>query len=113
MLAAATALVGAMATDAWQHTRAAMADWARRTRRAEGLPDELDEARARLLLARERGDTAAESALCREWALRLEPLVDDPADLIRLLERPVVINATARDDARQFIAGRDMHVTGQ
>ncbi|GAB1822260.1 hypothetical protein [Herbidospora sp. RD11066] len=80
---------------------------------ADGIPDELDTARVRLLAARAQGDTAAETALCREWAQRLEPLVDDPADLFRLLERPVVINATARDDSRQFIAGRDMHVTGQ
>ena len=133
VLAAGTALVGAMATDAWQQARTAVVAWWRKAHsgRAGTVGAELDTARAQLLAARERGDEDTEQALAATWRLRLQQLLDqDPAagpGLQRLLEehltpalpaaeqarvRQIIINARARDQARQNIAGRDQHITG-
>ena len=51
VLAAGTALIGAMATDAWQQTRAAVVAWWRRAHpgRADTVGAELDTARAQVL----------------------------------------------------------------
>ncbi len=133
VLAAGTALVGAMVTDGWQQTRTAVVAWWRKVhpRRADAVGAELDAARARVLAARERGDEDTEQALAGTWRLRLQELLDqDPAagpGLARLLEehlapalpaaeqarvQQIIINAQAHDQARQYIAGRDQHITG-
>ena len=133
VLAAGTALIGAMVTDAWQQTRTAVVAWWRKVHpgRADTVGAELDAARARVLAARERGDEDTEQALAGTWRLRLQQLLDqDPAagpGLQRLLEehltpalpaaeqarvQQIIINAQARDQARQYIAGRDQHITG-
>jgi hypothetical protein len=133
VLAAGTALIGAMATDAWQQTRTAVVAWWRKLHpgRADAVGAELDTARAQVLAARERGDEDTEQALAGTWRLRLQQLLDqDPAaapGLQRLLEehltpalpaaeqtlvQQIIIKAQARDQARQYIAGRDQHITG-
>ena len=133
VLAAGTALIGAMVTDAWQQTRTAVVAWWRKVHpgRADTVGAELDTARAQVLAARERGDEDTEQALAGTWRLRLQQLLDqDPAagpGLQRLLEehltpalpaaeqarvQQIIINAQARDQARQYIAGRDQHITG-
>jgi hypothetical protein len=133
VLAAGTALVGAMVTDGWQQTRTAVVAWWRKVHpgRADAVGAELDTARAQVLAARERGDEDTEQALAGTWRLRLQELLDqDPAagpGLARLLEehlapalpaaeqarvQQIIINAQAHDQARQYIAGRDQHITG-
>jgi hypothetical protein len=133
VLAAATALVGAMATDAWQQARTAVVDWWRKAHpeQATTVGAELDSARAQILAARERGDEDTEQALTGIWRLRLQQLLqEEPAvgrGLQRLLKehltpalpaaeqarvQQIIINAQARDQARQYIAGRDQHITG-
>lgn len=102
-----------------------------RPRQADTVGAELDSARAQLLDARARGDEDTEQALAGTWRLRLQQLLDqDPAagpGLQRLLEehlaaalpvgeqarvQRIIVNAQARDQARQYIAGRDQHITG-
>lgn len=132
VLAAGTALIGAMATDAWQEARAAAVAWWRKAHpgQAGAVGAELDTARAQVLSARGRGDSDTEQALAGTWRLRLQQLLDqDPASgpaLRRLLEdltralpeagqarvQQIIINAQAGDQARQYIAGRDQHITG-
>ncbi|GGM14361.1 hypothetical protein GCM10010129_68210 [Streptomyces fumigatiscleroticus] len=131
VLAAGTALVGAMATDAWEQARAAtVALWRRvRPERAEDVSAELEELRGQVLAAREDGDEETEQALAGAWRLRLQRLLDaEPAlaaELRRLLDDhlgpaltggqqggTVVMTAHAHDSARVFMAGGDQHITG-
>ncbi|MGW4797280.1 hypothetical protein ACWEPC_33150 [Nonomuraea sp. NPDC004297] len=132
VLAAATALVGAMATDTWQQTRTAVVAWWRKVRseQAETVQAELEATQIQVLAARERVDPDTEQALTGTWRLRLQQILDeDPTigpDLQRLLDEHLapsllsseqsriqqIINAHAHDQSRQFIAGRDQHITG-
>jgi hypothetical protein len=133
VLAAGTALIGAMATDAWQQTRIAVVAWWRKSHpeQADTLGAELDTARAQVLAARDRGDQDSEDALVGTWRLRLQHLLDqEPAggsSLQLLLEeyltpalaaadqtrvQQIFITARARGQARQYIAGHDQHITG-
>ncbi|MFD1541566.1 hypothetical protein [Nonomuraea guangzhouensis] len=132
VLAAATALVGAMATDAWQQTRTAVMAWWRKVHpeRAETVQAELEATQSQMLAARERGDIQTEEALAGVWRLRLQQMLDeDPAigpELQRLLDEHLtpalssselsrmrqIITAHAHDQSRQFIAGRDQRITG-
>jgi hypothetical protein len=73
VLAAGTALIGAMAADAWQQTHTAVAWW------RKVHPGHLTRALA-----------AAEQTRVQQ----------------------IIINARARDQARQYIAGGDQHITG-
>jgi hypothetical protein len=89
---AGTALVGAMATDAWQQARAATVAVWRRTRpdRADHIAAELEGLRTQVLTAREHRDPDTEHALAGAWRLYLQQLVDaHPAfadELRRLLD---------------------------
>ncbi|MFE7124910.1 hypothetical protein [Streptomyces sp. NPDC057617] len=133
VLAAGTALVSAMATDAWQQARAAtVALWRRiRPEQADHIGAELEALRARVLAARQQGDGDTEQALAGTWRLHLQQLLlDDPtlaAELQRLLDeqltpalppgeqawiQSLVMRAEARDNARVYMAGRDQHITG-
>ncbi|MER6505441.1 hypothetical protein ABT158_01445 [Nonomuraea sp. NPDC001636] len=132
VLAAATALVGAMATDAWQQTRTAVVAWWCKVRsdQAETVQAELEATQIQVLAARERVDPDTEQALAGIWQLRLQQILDeDPTagpQLQRLLDEHLtpsllsgeqsriqqIINAHAHDQSRQFIAGRDQHITG-
>ncbi|MET8518199.1 hypothetical protein [Streptomyces sp. NPDC005077] len=133
VLAAGTALVSAMATDAWQQARGAtVALWRRiHPEQADHMGAELEALRARVLAARERGDEDTEQALAGTWRLHLQQLLlDDPnlaTELQRLLDeqftpalppgeqtriQSLVMRAEARDNARVYMAGRDQHITG-
>jgi hypothetical protein len=133
VLAAGTALIGAMATDAWQQARIAVVAWWRKSHpgQAGAVGAELDTVRAQVLAARERGDQDTEDALAGAWRLRLQHLLDEEpaarpglrlllegfltpaladADLGRVQQ--IFITALARDQASQYIAGHDQHITG-
>ncbi|MFI6910363.1 hypothetical protein ACIBKY_54590 [Nonomuraea sp. NPDC050394] len=133
VLAAATALVGAMATDVWQQSRAAVvACWRKlRPNEAAGVEAELETTQRKLLAARQSGDRDTEQTLTAMWQLRLQHLLEeDPptvgAQLRHLLIEhlaPVLptaeqarlqqtINAHAYGQSRQYIAGRDQHIGG-
>ncbi|MCI3273518.1 hypothetical protein [Streptomyces cylindrosporus] len=61
VLSAGTALVGAIATDTWDHARAAVVALWRRARpdQADVIDEELAASRRRLLAARDEGTTEA------------------------------------------------------
>ena len=80
--AAGTALVGAIATDAWQHVKQAVTGLWRRVHpgRADQVEGELDELRRQVLQARADGDPGTEHALEGAWQIRLQDLLGtDPA----------------------------------
>ncbi|MFE2970039.1 hypothetical protein ACFXKC_41490 [Streptomyces sp. NPDC059340] len=131
-LAAATALVGAMATDGWQQARdATVALWRRvRPERAEAIAGDLELTRPRVLTARQRGEDDREQALVTSWRLHVQDLLDQDAglasDVRRLVDecllpllppteqtsvRAVVQHVDTRDHSQSIVAGRDAHVT--
>ncbi|MEU6315651.1 hypothetical protein [Streptomyces sp. NPDC047014] len=128
---AATTVVGLLATDAWEQAKLAVARlWVRgRPEQAGTIEAELVEARAEVLAFRRAGDDGAEEDLTAEWRARLRRLLAaDPAlerDLRELLAelaplesapaRPgrVEMHGTASDEARIYMSGGDMHITGQ
>ncbi|MEU6895846.1 hypothetical protein ABZ934_29605 [Streptomyces sp. NPDC046557] len=93
ILAVATALVSAMATDAWQQARSStVALWQRaRPEHVPAIEDELTDVRGEVLEARRTHDAAAEERLTDGWQLRFQRLVrGDPAlasELQRLLDQ--------------------------
>ncbi|MBT2459665.1 hypothetical protein [Streptomyces sp. ISL-86] len=128
---AANTVVGLLATDGWEQVRRGVAALWRRVRpeQADIVEAELVEARAELLRAREAGEDQAEQDLTAEWRARLRRLLAaDPAlerDLRELLAelrpaeaeggeiRRVDMRGTASDNARLYMSGGDMHITGQ
>lgn len=133
VMAAGTALVGAMATDAWQQSRAAVVRWWRARpgasrREADEVEAELERVRGQIVAARERGDEATEEALAGWWRLRFQQLLDaDPQlgpvvqelldELTAVLPdaeqddvRKVVINARSYGNSQQNIAAGDINV---
>ncbi|MEU9701499.1 hypothetical protein [Streptomyces sp. NPDC047981] len=131
VLATGTALVGAMATDAWQQARAAVVTLWRRRHAAEAdvVGSELEAVHSRILTAREAADEATEQALVGAWRLRLQQLLEeDPScadDLRRLLDEHLVpaltreersrlpsvaMKAETHDESRVYMAARDVHI---
>jgi hypothetical protein len=134
ILAAATAIVSSMATEAWQQARSAVSRLWRRAR-PEGVPaidGELAEVRGEVLAARKAGDESTEQDLAAEWALKLRRLLTagDPGlrdELQRLLDEEltpllplseqarvtqIAMTAHASGHGRIYQAGRDQHITG-
>lgn len=130
-MAAGTALVGAMATDAWLQVReAVVALWRRaRPEQADVIGSELEELRSHVLEARRHGDEATEEALIGAWRLQLLRLLRQEPELaaeLRLLldnhltpalsegeqdrVHSVVQNATVSGGV-SIQAGRDVHTT--
>ncbi|MFF1277621.1 hypothetical protein ACFVZC_30130 [Streptomyces marokkonensis] len=126
VVAAGSALVAAMATDAWQQAQAGLVRLWQRVHPAQtdAVEEELAEVRTQVLSARDAGDAETERALTGSWQWRLQLLLrDDPAlaeELRRLLDDTLapavrahtqtdkpstVINGTARDSSRLYIAG--------
>ncbi|WP_406099007.1 hypothetical protein [Streptomyces sp. NBC_01013] len=133
VLAAGTALVSAMATDAWLQSKAATVAMWRRVRPDHGddVGAELDALRGQVLAARDADDEETEQALAGVWRMRFQQALAETPGLaaeLRLLlddhlgpalsrseqtrEAPVVMKAEARDNSRVFLAGRDQHITG-
>ncbi|WP_255951245.1 hypothetical protein [Streptomyces odontomachi] len=110
---AGTALVGAMATDAWHQARAATVAVWRRTRpdRADHIAAELESLRTQVLTAREHHDPDTEQALAGAWRLHLQQLVDaHPAfadELRRLLDDHLNPALAAHERTRHEQARRD------
>jgi len=128
---AGTALVNAMATDAWRQIRTAVVGWWRRVRPAQAgqVETDLETDRAELLAARERRDEDMQQALEGAWRLRLDRLAAGDSsltgDLRLLLEnhiQPLLradeqtqigslhMRAEARGNARVNMAGRDQYI---
>ncbi|MEW1655527.1 hypothetical protein [Streptomyces sp. NPDC093707] len=127
VLAAGTALVSAMATDAWQQARAsAVALWRRvHPERVPTIEAELTEVRDEVLAARAEGDTTAEEGITADWQRKLRRLVqNDPAlgqelqrvldeELTPLLPRDesprsgtITMQATASGNGRNYQVGQ-------
>ncbi|MFI5567433.1 hypothetical protein ACIA6T_08750 [Streptomyces sp. NPDC051740] len=89
VVAAGTALVSAMATDAWQQARTSVVDLWRRVHpaRVTAIEEELDEVREEVLAARGAADTDAETGLAQDWQRKLQRLVNNDPGLARELQR--------------------------
>ncbi|WP_416981290.1 hypothetical protein [Streptomyces sp. T028] len=133
VVAAGTALVGAMASDAWQEARNGVTTLWRRFRpeQAEVIDGDLVETREQMTAGEAEDDAVRTArALAVTWQLRLQALLrENPSmagDLQRLLdtrfavtpaddERPdttaVTMNAEASGHGRVYQAGRDQHIT--
>ncbi|MFC4010862.1 hypothetical protein ACFOY2_26785 [Nonomuraea purpurea] len=131
VLAAGTALVTAMATDAWQSAReGAVALWRKvRPEQAEIVEAELVEVREQVLEARRDGDADTEQALAGAWQVRLQQLLRaDPSlavEIRRMLDEvltpsldptsrerigSLVLKAKASGRGRVYQAGRDQTI---
>ena len=102
-----TAMVGAIATDAWQQVHEAVACLWRRVaprREDDGIGAELNELREQVLVARRDGDVGTERALEGAWQLRLQQLLRaDPelaAELQRVLDQVLAPALSSAEQAR-------------
>ncbi|TYK52439.1 hypothetical protein [Actinomadura decatromicini] len=111
--AAASALIGAMATDAWVSTRSSVLNAWRRARpdQADAIAAELDRARDDLLAG-----AGSEDDLARAWRTRLLDLICADAEAGALLRAefgtapPITMTAKASGRARIYQAGRDLRL---
>ncbi|MGK5543232.1 hypothetical protein ACSNOH_00525 [Streptomyces sp. URMC 127] len=127
--AAATAVVGELATTGWQRAQVALGTLWRcvHPERAGTVEAELEETRSDVLAARQAGDADAEQGLVGEWQSRLRRLLAaDPslaAELRRILAEwepgpagngmVITMNAHASGGSRVVQAGQDVHITGE
>jgi hypothetical protein len=106
VLAVASAVVTAMATDGWQQAREAVVKLWRRSRpgHVPAIETDLDETRAEVIAARAAGDRAAEDGLVADWERKLRHLLDaDPAlgmELRRVLGEELAPLLSAGEQAR-------------
>ncbi|MFF0746715.1 hypothetical protein ACFYVL_40635 [Streptomyces sp. NPDC004111] len=131
VIAAGTALVGAMATEAWQQARrATVALWRRvRPEQAEDVDTDLVRARTQVLAARRAQDADGEGVLVADWQLRLHRLLRENPSLVAELQRlldeeltpplpvgeqerigSIVLKGHATGHGRIYQAGRDQHI---
>lgn len=131
-MAAGTAVIGAMATDAWQQVRTSVVEWWRAARpdQAESIHRELTDAHTQVISARQEDDEVREQDLVTDWQMRLQILLRaNPAlaEQLRVLLDdhliPVlptreqhavtsqVMKATASGHGRVYQAGRDQNIT--
>jgi hypothetical protein len=89
VLAAATAVVTAMATDGWQVARRAMVKLWRRVQpeHVPAIESELDDTHAEITAARRMGQTSAEEPLVAYWQLKLQRLLNSSPELEAALRR--------------------------
>ncbi|MFD4241790.1 hypothetical protein ACFWP3_09360 [Streptomyces sp. NPDC058525] len=122
---AGTALVTALATEAWQSASVGLVALWRRflPERADAVEAELDATRDDLLGAQDDGDDETKAELAAEWQGRIRRLLSahpEAADELRALliepqQQPpaaptVTQHATASGTSRVYQAGRDMHL---
>ncbi|MER7370968.1 hypothetical protein [Nonomuraea wenchangensis] len=131
VLAAGTALVTAMATDAWQSAReGAVALWRKvRPEQVEVVEAELVEVREQVLQARRDDDADTEQALAGMWQVRLQQLLRADPSLAPQIQRvldevltpalapaererigSLVMKAKASGHGRVYQAGRDQTI---
>lgn len=136
ILAAGTALVSAMATDAWQRVSAATVALWRKARDADGEPVDTERVAGELALLRREAlqahtadDVRRREELEAVWTLRLQALVGRNPELaaeVRALLRDQLLPAAGSDDRPRidtlikqnvkasggtlYVAGRDMTV---
>ena len=91
VLAAASAVVTAMATDSWQQAREAVLKLWRRSRpdHIPAIETDLEETHAEIIAARTAGDRAAEEGLVADWQRKLRRLLEADPDLGIELRRVV------------------------
>lgn len=129
VLAAGTALVKVIVTDAWPQAKDAVTGLWRRghPQQADGVGTELDTLRADIMQARRDGDADTETALVGAWQVKLQQLLRADPTLATELRRVVdqvftpaltpdeqtrvqtIITGTASGHARLTQAGRDVN----
>ncbi|MGQ4731802.1 MULTISPECIES: type 1 periplasmic-binding domain-containing protein [Streptomyces] len=104
---AATTLVAAMTTDAWEHVKHGCARLLRlegAARSAEGAEQELEQARTTVLMARDCGDPSRERAVLDLLAARLGAVLEANAqradEVEELLRQVLAGNPTADSEIR-------------
>ncbi|MGR4880128.1 hypothetical protein ACIPUC_11915 [Streptomyces sp. LARHCF249] len=125
---AGTALVTALATEAWQTATVGLVALWRRVlpERADAVEAELDATRDDLVGAQHEGDKETPAELAAEWQGRIRRLLSahpEAADELRALLLPpqdqspaapaITQHATASGQSRVYQAGRDMHLGPQ
>jgi hypothetical protein len=106
VLAAGTALVGAMATSTWQQVCEAVTGLWRRVhpQQADDIGTELEELREHILWARRDGDIDTEKAFEGAWQVKLQQLLQaDPtlaAELQRVLNQVLTPTLTPAEQTR-------------
>ncbi|MFC4010130.1 hypothetical protein ACFOY2_23075 [Nonomuraea purpurea] len=127
MVAAGSAVVGAMASEGWNDARTAIAALWRKAHpeRVPAIEADLEEVRAEVLAARKAEDRQTEEELAVEWRRRLGRLIAaDPKaaeELRRIVDgltpptggAPTVMIANASGRARLFQSGGDINVRGR
>jgi hypothetical protein len=133
-LAAASALMTAMATDAWNEVRAGVVSLWRRIypERVPAIESELVDARKELIVSRQAGDAEVEKELAADWRRKFQRLMQAHPELIpnlRILEEEWTWLAPAADRDRSrttnieqtaiatsrgtiYQAGRNQRITG-
>jgi hypothetical protein len=106
-LAAATALITAMASDAWSEVHAGVVSLWRRVypERVPSIESELSDARNELVLSRPDGNTEVEKGLAADWRRKFQRLTQAHPELIpelRMLEEEWtrIAPAAERDRSR-------------
>lgn len=87
VLAAASALVGAMATDGWNEVRSGVVALWRRVHpdRVPAIESELDDVRYEILASRQAGDAEVEKGLVSDWQRKFRRLTTTHPELITVL----------------------------
>jgi hypothetical protein len=133
-LAAASALMTAMATDAWSEVRAGLVSLWRRVypERVPAIESELADARNELVVSRQAGDAEIEKELTADWRRKFQRLMQAHPELIpdlRMLEEEWTRLAPAAERDRSgmtnieqtaiatgrgtiYQAGRNQRITG-
>ncbi|HLX50202.1 MAG TPA: hypothetical protein VKS82_17895 [Streptosporangiaceae bacterium] len=132
-LAAASALMTAVATDAWSEVRAGVVNLWRRVHpeRVPAIESELVDVRNEIVISRQAGDAEVEKELAADWRRKFQRLTQAHPELVpelRLLaeewirlapagqDRSVVANveqtAIATGRGTVYQAGRDQRISG-
>lgn len=131
VLAAASALIGAMTTDGWNEARAsAVALWRRaHPDRVPAIESELSEVRDEILAAREAGEPEVERDLVADWQRKFRRLITAHPELAAELEvlqdewsrlhpasaagQHIEQITIVSGNGTAYVAGRDQHMTGR
>jgi hypothetical protein len=95
--AAGTALVSAMATDAWQQVHSALVALWRRVHpeTADSMATELQATRVQVVAARRSGNEDLARTLSGTWSVHLQQLLDEDPTLLAELQLAIIGHMTA------------------